>query len=87
MPAYAMVNLKCTRAVEVTLYEFEWTESLFEMKFKFLLHDKVKNFSTYATEKIRFKNDFGVWRHHICFCAWDVLYEQVLGVGCQDKGF
>lgn len=86
---YARANVECSRVVveEVALYEFEWTDSLFEMKFTFIMHNNATNLDSYITDKIRLKNEFDIWRNHICFCAWDAKQKQVSGVACQDKRY
>lgn len=83
---YARANVKCARAVEeAAVSEFKWTDSLFEMKFTFVLHDDATNFDTYATNKIRLQNEYGAWRRSICVCVWDAFLEKVKGVHCLKK--
>ena len=83
---YTRANVKCVRAVEENaLSEFKWTDSWYEMKFEFIMHDKTTNFDTYATNKIRLQNEYGAWRRSICVCVWDAFPEKVKGVYCLKK--
>lgn len=83
---YARANVKCVRAVEeVALYDFKWMDSWYEMKFEFVMRDKVTNFDSYATDKIRFQNGFGAWLRYVCVCVWDAFPEKIMGVECLKK--